>query len=68
MEDYLNFFENGRRPYFYLFVNGRFKKIIEKIMQPETFKIKTMVVAPFRETKYHYNYPYNYELQVSSET
>ena len=38
-------FENGRRPQF--FVNGRQQqKQYEKIMQPETFQIKTMVVAP----------------------
>ena len=41
MECRLISFENGRHPQF--FVN----KII---MQPETFKIKTMVVAPLRVT------------------
>ena len=49
MEDDLNFFENGRRPNFFL-SKERFKKILEKIMQPETLKIKTMVVAPLRVT------------------
>ena len=41
MEDSLNFFENERQPQF--LVN-------EIIMQPETFKIETMVVAPLRVT------------------
>ena len=43
MEDDLNFFENGRQPYFCYQQNyGK--------MQPETLKIKTMVVAPLRVT------------------
>ena len=41
MEDSLNFFENERQPQF--LVN-------EIIMQPETIKIETMVVAPLRVT------------------
>ena len=59
MEDDPNFFGNGRRPQF--FENGRrpqflskwktaLKKIIKRIMLPETLKIKTMVVAPLRVT------------------
>ena len=48
MEDDLIFFENGRRPYF--FVNGRLKTIINKIMQPEALQINTIVVAPLRVT------------------
>ena len=57
MEEDLNIFENGRRPKF--FENGRqhyflnlkdLEKFIEKIMEPETLKIKTIVVAPLRVT------------------
>ena len=64
MEDDLNIFEKGRRPQFIenerrpqffemeddlmFLVNGRLKKIIKKIMQPETLKIQTRVVAPLR--------------------
>ena len=49
MKDDINIFENGRRPNFFMSME-RFKKILEKIMQPETLKIKTMVVAPLRVT------------------
>ena len=49
MEDKLNYFENGRRSQF--FENGRrLHKKNKKIMQPQTFQIKTMVVAPLRVT------------------
>ena len=48
MGDNLNFFEDGRR--LNVFVYGRFFKNIEQIMQPETLKIKTMIVAPLRVT------------------
>ena len=48
MEDDLNFLENGRRPYF--FGQRKTQQIIKKIRQPETLKIKTMVVAPLRVT------------------
>jgi hypothetical protein len=41
MEDNLNYFENGRQTQL---------KMIKKIMQPETLKYKTMVVAPLRVT------------------
>ena len=41
MEDSLNFFQNERQPQFL---------VDEIIMQPETFKIETMVVAPLRVT------------------
>ena len=44
MEDDLNFFLNGRRPQFFL------KMEDNKIMQPKTFKIKTIVLAPLRVT------------------
>ena len=45
MEDNLIFFENGR---FRFFLTA--EEIIKKIMQPETLKIKTVVVAPLRVT------------------
>ena len=47
MKDNLHFYENGIRPKF-IFENGRRKKI--KMIQPEIFQIKTMVVAPLRVT------------------
>ena len=45
---YIKFLVNGRQPHF--FENGRQPQFIvnKVIMQPETFKIKTMVVAPLR--------------------
>ena len=42
------FFENGRRPYFV--GQRKTKKMIKKIIQPETLKIETKVVAPLRVT------------------
>ena len=56
MEDDLNFFENGRQPQIFVvlqfFENGRRPQCVvtKIIMQPETFKIETMVVAPLRVT------------------
>ena len=49
MEDNLNFFENGGQPQYFL-MEDDLNKII---MQPETFKIKTLVVAPLRVTLYN---------------
>ena len=59
MEDDLNFFLNGRRPQFlkmktasFFFDNGKGPQyfVNKIIMQPETFKIETMVVEPLRVT------------------
>ena len=46
----MKFFENGRFPQFV--ENGRRPQFLvaKKIMQPETLKIETMVVAPLRVT------------------
>ena len=50
MEDNLNLFGKSRTTS--TFLNGRQSQllVIKIVMQPETFKIETMVVAPLRET------------------
>ena len=48
MEDDLNFFGYGRQPY--VICQQKTQKNYKKIMQPETLKIKSMVVAPLRVT------------------
>ena len=50
MQDDLNFFENGRQPQLVFLKLKAAPKKKQKKVQPETFKINTMVVAPLRVT------------------
>ena len=49
MKDDINSDENGRQPQLFWKMEDDLKKN-KKIIQPETFQIKTMVVAPLRVT------------------